>query len=158
FAGPAPDYVGLDQINVEVPRYLSGRGRVKLRVKADAVTSNFTDIEFGGADSRAASAAAVTSSANTAVTGQSITFAAQVNPAAGTGTPTGTVIFKDTFNGSPSILGAANLNNGLSTLTASLPSAGAHQIAVEYEGDNNFKASTAALGNTQNISKAATTL
>ena len=44
YADFAPGFVGLDQINVEVPRSLSGRGRVKLRVKADAVTSNFTGV------------------------------------------------------------------------------------------------------------------
>jgi uncharacterized protein (TIGR03437 family) len=46
YAGPASVFVGLDQLNVEIPRDLSGRGAVSLSVAAaGAVTSNATEIE-----------------------------------------------------------------------------------------------------------------
>ncbi len=47
FAGIQPDYVGLDQINVEIPRTLIGRGTVNVAVSATGYTSsNLSDIEI----------------------------------------------------------------------------------------------------------------
>ncbi len=49
YAGPAPDFFGLDQINVEIPRSLLGRGIVKVSVAVNGATaSNLVDIEIGG--------------------------------------------------------------------------------------------------------------
>src|SRR5262245_11031382 len=49
YAGKAPSFVGLDQVNVELPRSLIGRGAVDLRVNYSAITqSNMVRIEIGG--------------------------------------------------------------------------------------------------------------
>lgn len=40
FAGAQGDYVGLDQINVRLPRELAGRGDVDVTVSIDGQTSN----------------------------------------------------------------------------------------------------------------------
>lgn len=40
YAGEAPGFVGLDQINVIVPRSLAGRGEIDLVLRADGVPSN----------------------------------------------------------------------------------------------------------------------
>ena len=71
--------------------------------------------------------------------GTSVTLTATVAPAAGTGTPTGTVSFQ---NGSSS-LGTATLNSaGVATLsTTSLP-IGSGTISALYSGDNSFATST----------------
>ncbi len=48
YSGLAPGFVGLDQINVEIPRSLIGRGNVSVSVTSGGVTSNLTDIELAG--------------------------------------------------------------------------------------------------------------
>ncbi|MGH9842189.1 MAG: IPT/TIG domain-containing protein, partial [Blastocatellia bacterium] len=51
FAGPQPDFFGLDQINAEIPRSLLGRGIVKVSVAVSGATaSNLVDIEIAGTD------------------------------------------------------------------------------------------------------------
>jgi uncharacterized protein (TIGR03437 family) len=46
FAGPQGDNVGLDQINVELPRSLAGRGEVDVILTADQQTSNAVKVSF----------------------------------------------------------------------------------------------------------------
>jgi uncharacterized protein (TIGR03437 family) len=49
FAGKQPDFVGLDQVNLEIPRSLVGRGLVNLSITSPGFgTSNPVDIEIGG--------------------------------------------------------------------------------------------------------------
>ncbi|MGH9838554.1 MAG: Ig-like domain-containing protein [Blastocatellia bacterium] len=49
FAGPQSDFVGLDQVNIELPRTLIGRGIVNLSVNATGfTTSNLVEVEIGG--------------------------------------------------------------------------------------------------------------
>ncbi|MGH9939844.1 MAG: Ig-like domain-containing protein, partial [Blastocatellia bacterium] len=49
YSGAAPDFIGLDQINVEIPRSLAGRGvTIKVSVTAGGATSNPVDIEMAG--------------------------------------------------------------------------------------------------------------
>ncbi len=40
YAGPAPDFVGLDQLNVRLPRSLIGRGEIDIALTVDGVTAN----------------------------------------------------------------------------------------------------------------------
>ncbi len=49
FAGPQGDFVGLDQINVRLPRSLSGRGGVTVTLTVDGKTANSVTIRIGGA-------------------------------------------------------------------------------------------------------------
>ncbi len=50
YAGPQPEFIGLDQINYELPRSLQGRGLVNISVSVPgAASSNLAEIEIGGA-------------------------------------------------------------------------------------------------------------
>src|SRR6185295_1877310 len=49
YAGRQPDFIGLDQINVEIPRGLIGRGRTSLSVIAPGfASSNVCEVEIAG--------------------------------------------------------------------------------------------------------------
>jgi kumamolisin len=75
------------------------------------------------------------SSINPALSGQSITFTANVT--ARTGTPTGTVTFTDTTTSTS--LGSAPLSAGVATFTTSaLMTPGTHLIVASYSGDSNY--------------------
>ena len=45
YAGAAPGFVGLDQVNVQVPLSLQGRGESNVVVTADGVVSNIVTIK-----------------------------------------------------------------------------------------------------------------
>jgi hypothetical protein len=94
----------------------------------------------------------LTSSVNPSTFGQSVTFTATVTASApGSGTPTGTVTFKD----GTSTLGTGTLSGGVATYTTSKLSVGTHSITAIYNGDTNFKTSTSpALTQTVNKKKA----
>lgn len=94
----------------------------------------------------------VTSSANPSVWGQSVTLTATVSPAAGGGTPTGTVTFSDGSN----TLGTQTLTSGEATFTSSSLSVGSHSITATYSGDSTFQTSTGTL--TQTVNVASTTV
>lgn len=92
---------------------------------------------------------ALSSSANPALSGQSITFTATVS--GNSATPTGTVTFSDGVSvlgsvqtGVPAHAGAtpsAVLNNsGIATLTTSSLSVGVHAISAHYAGDGTYAA------------------
>jgi hypothetical protein len=73
------------------------------------------------------------------VFGQSVTFTTTISVVApGTGTPTGTVTFKD----GTTTLATATLSGGSATYTTSSLSVGTHKITVVYSGDSNFVGST----------------
>ncbi|HNG32164.1 MAG TPA: BACON domain-containing carbohydrate-binding protein [Blastocatellia bacterium] len=148
----APGFTGLDQINVGLQPYLSGRGRVSLQLKVGNALSNVVEFEMGGQDLRAATTTIVTSSANPVSPGQSVTFTARVSAASGT--PSGTVVFKDNFNGNSQTLGSATLAGGVAGFSTASLAVGTHQIRAEYEGDNNYKPGSAALGSAQLVGKA----
>jgi hypothetical protein len=99
----------------------------------------------------------LTSSANPAVWGQSVTFTAVVSAKApGAGTPTGLVTFLD----GSTVLGLAALQvvNGVdkAVFSTSSLSVGSHSITAVYSGDSNFVTSTSAAV-TETINKAHTT-
>jgi hypothetical protein len=101
---------------------------------------------------KAGSTTTVTSSANPSSFKQAVTFTATVKSVT-SGTPTGTVTFKD----GASTLGTAGLNgSGVATFATSSLSVGGHSITVAYSGDAHYNASTSTTL-TQTVNKASTT-
>jgi hypothetical protein len=88
-----------------------------------------------------ASVTTLTSSKNPSAVGAPVTFTATVTPATSSGTPTGTVTFK---NGTAT-LGTITLIAETAKLTTSTPTAGNHTITAVYSGNGNFTASSASL-------------
>ena len=89
---------------------------------------------------KANTSTSLVSSANPSKFGQSVTFTATVvRIPAGSGTPTGTVTFKE----GATTLGTGTLNgSGVATFTTSTLSVASHSITAEYGGDGNFNTST----------------
>ena len=46
YAGPAPGFAGLDQVNVVVPRSLAGRGEVPVVLTVEGKVSNTVTVRF----------------------------------------------------------------------------------------------------------------
>jgi uncharacterized protein (TIGR03437 family) len=46
YAGPVEGYLGLDRVNLRVPRSLAGRGEVDVVLQADGKTSNSVKVNF----------------------------------------------------------------------------------------------------------------
>lgn len=92
--------------------------------------------------SKADTETTLASSPNPSKFGQSVTFTASVSVTPpGSGTPTGTVTFKD----GQTTLGTGDLDSsGQATFTTSALSVGSHSITAEYGGDSNFNGSTSA--------------
>jgi hypothetical protein len=89
-----------------------------------------------------ATATALSSSANSSVFGQQVSFTAIVNPSASfTFTPSGTVTFSD----GATTLGTATLISGSAIFNAASLSVGSHSITAAYGGDSNFAPSTSAV-------------
>jgi uncharacterized protein (TIGR03437 family) len=44
YAGPQGDFVGLDQVNLRIPRSLAGRGEVEVALRVDGVSTNFVRV------------------------------------------------------------------------------------------------------------------
>jgi hypothetical protein len=92
------------------------------------------------AESPAGTATALTSSANPAHVGQSVSFTATVSAGSGTATPTGLVVFTD---GPSVVLGATALDStGHAVLTTSALPAGIHRVRAVYIGSAAFGGST----------------
>ncbi len=84
---------------------------------------------------------ALTTSANPAISGQAVSFAASVPSISGM-VPTGTITFQD----GTIVLGAGNLDaSGHSTLQNSSLSVGTHSIQAVYSGDANYPAAQTSL-------------
>jgi hypothetical protein len=96
--------------------------------------------------SKANSSAALSSSQNPAVAGQSVTFTVTVAPTGATGT----VQFKD----GASVLGAVRVTGGAASFATSTLAAGSHSITAVYSGDGNYNGASASLSQ---IIKATTT-
>jgi fibronectin-binding autotransporter adhesin len=88
----------------------------------------------------APTATTVASSQNPSTSGQNVTFTATVSPLAGSGTPTGTVTFRD----GSAILATVALVAGSATFTTSALSVGTHSITAESNGDATYLPSTSA--------------
>jgi hypothetical protein len=92
----------------------------------------------------------VASSLNPSTFGQSVTLTATVKPTT-TGTPTGTVTFKD----GTKVLGTGTLGAGVANFTTKSLAVGAHSIAAGYSGSGNFSGSMSSVLK-QTVNKAAT--
>jgi hypothetical protein len=90
----------------------------------------------------------VTSSANPALPGSSVTFTMALSAVApGAGSPNGTVNFR--IDGS--VAGSGTLSGGVATFTTSSLAHGSHTVAAEYAGSLNFVGTTNALTENQVI-------
>ena len=87
---------------------------------------------------KAAPAVALTSSANTVLSSNSVTFTATVSSAVST--PTGSVNFYD----GTTLLGSGTLAQGAATYATTSLAVGAHTTTAAYAGDSNFSALTSA--------------
>ena len=100
-----------------------------------------TSVTLAQAVNKATSTTSLAASPNPSVAGQPVTFTASVSAVApGSGTPTGTVTFKD----GTTALGTSALSGGQAGLIASLQTSGAHTITAVYGGDGNFNGSISA--------------
>ena len=110
-----------------------------------------TDASFTLTVQKAATTTALSSSLNPSNLTQNVTFTATVTGPAGTGTPTGTVTFKDGGNPiSCTNAGGQTLNaSGVATCQTSALTAGTHTITADYSGDTNFNTSTGTLAPNQ---------
>ena len=102
--------------------------------------------------SSAPTTTALVSSANPSVYGRSVTFTATVHPAT-SGTPTGTVTFKD----GTTTLGTTALSGDVASFSSATLTAQSHNITATYSGDAHFAASNSPIL-TESITKAATSL
>ena len=96
-----------------------------------------TSSVLGETVTKAATSSSVTSSLNPSRHGNAVTFTATVKSST-TGTPTGTVTFRD---GGTS-LGSVTLSSGRAALTKSTLTVGSHSITVVYGGSSGFYGST----------------
>jgi len=105
---------------------------------------------------KAGSSTVVISSHNPSVFGQSVMFTATVTAVApGSGTPTGTVTFK---NGA-TVLGTGTLSGGKATFSSAALAIGPHSITVAYSGSIHYNISTSAvLTETVNKASSSTTV
>ena len=113
-----------------------------------------TSLSLAQTVGKASTAVSLTSNPNPAVVGSSVTFTATVAAVApGTGTPTGSVTFKD----GAATLGAGTLAGGVASFTTTALAVGGHSITAVYGGDANDNAnSSTALSET--VSKATLTI
>ena len=89
--------------------------------------------------SQSSTTTTLTSSANPSASGFSVTFTADVAAVSpGSGTPTGTVTFKD----GTTTLGTETLTPGSTTFSTSSLTVGTHSITAVYAGDTSFTTST----------------
>ncbi len=102
-----------------------------------------------------ATTTALTATANPSVTNQAVTFTATITPAAGSGTPTGTVQFQiDGVNAGAAVA----LSGGSASFSTAALSVGTHTIAALYSGDGSFLASSGSLTQTVNQDTTTTTV
>src|SRR6266446_202299 len=129
--------------------HITGAGSCTITASqsGNATYNAAADIPQSFTIAKAASATAVSSSANPSNSGQNVTFTATVTSSAGS--PTGTVQFKDggTNLGSPQTLNGS----GVATFSTSSLIAGLHTITADYNGDPNFLSSTGTLSGGQQV-------
>jgi hypothetical protein len=95
---------------------------------------------------KSASVTTISSSRNSINLGESVTFTATVS--ASSGTPTGTVQFRD---GAANLGSPQPLNGGTASVTTSSVGAGLRTITADYSGDANFLVSAATLAGGETV-------
>ena len=121
---------------------------VNLGGGSHTITANYTGFGSFGASTSTAITQVVNPVASTtaiatpgsSVVGQSVALSATVSSA--TGTPGGTVTFKD----GTSVLANVTLANGVAALNTTALGAGSHTITALYSGSSNFTSSSATTG------------
>jgi hypothetical protein len=115
---------------------VTGSHSIRASYGGDAAFSGSVSGILTQAVNKAATNTTLVSSANPAGPGKPVTFTATVRATApGTGTPTGTVTFKD----GAATLGTGTLDGaGQAALTTSSLTMGPHAITAQYGGDGNF--------------------
>jgi hypothetical protein len=131
-------------------------GQARIRVSVFEVGSHSISITYSGDTNYASSTSSVltqtvnpdpttttlTSSVNPSVSGQLVTFAANVfanHP--GSGTPAGTVTFMD----GSTVLASLTLSNGRAAFSTTRLSVGSHNLQVLYSGSVHYVASSSAV-------------
>lgn len=118
-----------------------------LQAGTDTITAQYSgDTSFGGSLSAAVtqtvsfspSSTTLSTSLNSLIGGQSVTFSATVTSSLGM--PTGNVAFLDGAN----VLGAGNLTSGAATFSTTTLGVGSHSITAMYSGNAILSASTSA--------------
>jgi hypothetical protein len=132
----------------------AGSHSIAAKYSGDTNFSGSTSTAIAQTVNPAATTTTLASSTNPSAFGQTVTFAASVQPSSG-GTPTGNVTF---FDGSVS-LGSVSLSGSSAQLTLASLSLGSHSITAKYNGDSNYTASSsAALAQSVTQSGSSTTL
>ncbi len=111
-----------------------GSHSLTIAYSGDAAYSPSTSNVVNETVNKAATTATLASSLNPSVSGQSVTFSAQVAPA----TATGTIQFKD----GATLLGTVTVSGGSASLATSSLSVGTHSITAIYSGDANYTTNT----------------
>jgi hypothetical protein len=142
WAGESPQFVGLDQVNVNFPVCVARAAITEKRYDAFFAYRNSVRIYLpfvispGEPDCWTNTTTSIASNPNPSTQGQSVTFTATVAPLAATGMVT--------FFDGTAALGSATLSGGKATLFYGL-SAGRHPITAAYDGDDNWGGSTSAV-------------
>ena len=136
--GSAP--VSGNSAALQVSTLAVGGHSLKAAYSGDTNVSGNASSVLNETVSKASSSVGLTSSANPAGIGQSVTYTATVSPQF-SGTPTGAVTFKQ----GGVVLNTDPLSGGVATFTTSYASAGSFSIKANYSGDGNFTASASAV-------------
>ena len=122
-----------------------GTKSIKAFYGGDASFAASTSTAVSQVIGKASSTTTLTSSLNPSAYGQSVTFTATVSPQF-SGTPTGTVVFKD----GTKTLKSVTLSGGVASYMVSTLAVGSHGITANYNGSMDFTASSAPLTQTVN--------
>jgi hypothetical protein len=125
--------------------FAAGSHSLTVVYSGDAANLSSSSVVFTESVNKAATATGLASSQSPSVSGQAVTFTAQVAPAGATGS----VQFKD----GASLLGTVTVSGGAAALTVSSLSVGSHSITAIYSGDANYTGSASA-ALTQTVSPA----
>lgn len=104
-------------------------------------TGFVSELNLGGSTTTITTTTTLTASPNPQVAGQNITFTVTVQPASGTGIPTGQITTTVDGTAGPTLA----LSGGQATFTSNSLAAGNHTVVVSYGGDANYAASSTSI-------------